>query len=269
KSPCSHTGPCSAETGCPCHESHGHCSSRCLCQQNCPLRWHGCNCSKSKSKLACTKRCPCSLAQRECDPDICTRCGSKWVGNGMLGLLSIYPSYLQRTHVQQSQWGFGLFIQEHARQNELIDEYVGELVFEPTTISRDHLSRHRGRNYVFSLNPTLSIDGAHAGNVTRYINHSGSDANCFAKIQLVNGEHRIGIMAAKDLHPGEELFLDYGPLFFMSDDQEPPDDADDNIAKEIETAGGPTNDMTWNIDHSSDETYDESAAESAAESESQ
>jgi SET domain-containing protein len=33
-------------------------------------------------------------------------------------------------------------------------------------------------------------------------------------VKLVNGEHRIGIYALKDLEAGAELWMNYGPKFF-------------------------------------------------------
>lgn len=40
---------------------------------------------------------------------------------------------------------------------------------------------HRGRNYLFELNSTLSVDGTYAGNDARYINHDAQHPNCHAK----------------------------------------------------------------------------------------
>ena len=34
-SPCMHDGPCTKENNCPCDESGAHCTSRCLCENNC------------------------------------------------------------------------------------------------------------------------------------------------------------------------------------------------------------------------------------------
>jgi hypothetical protein len=43
------------------------------------------------------------------------------------------------------------------------------------------IAEHRGRNYLFELNKTLSIDGTYVGNDARYINHDAQSPNCRAK----------------------------------------------------------------------------------------
>ncbi|KAJ3476931.1 hypothetical protein NLI96_g10817 [Meripilus lineatus] len=133
--------------------------------------------------------------------------------------------------VKQSDWGFGVFLAEPANCGDLICEYTGELIYEPTARTRTLLQKHLHRSYDFKLNSSFDIDAARAGNEARFINHAeGNKANCEAlssslpslanwcdlnsrPATLVNGSHIIGILAKKRLRKGAELFLDYGVDF--------------------------------------------------------
>lgn len=102
--PCRHEGPCNIQSNCICFKTRVYCQRLCWCDINCTApfvtialrlyaiaycllgihRWTGCKCrTKKKSffgkgRYACEDRsCPCVLADRECDPELCNGCKCK------------------------------------------------------------------------------------------------------------------------------------------------------------------------------------------------
>ncbi|KAA1477773.1 SET domain-containing protein [Dentipellis sp. KUC8613] len=215
--PCTHAGPCTGDY-CPCYVNKGHCERNCHCESNCIRRHKGCNCTMVKREKLCrTKKCPCYRAGRECDPELCLPCEAEPAdadANLCQNCLIQRGAHMNPI-VRIGQFGLGLFLTEPAETGDLLMEYVGEIILPFTMASRDDLARHRERNYVFALNSTYAIDAGQTGNPSRYINHAPKDeANCKALVHLVNGEHRIGIFATKDIKAGQEIFLFYGTEFF-------------------------------------------------------
>lgn len=106
--------------------------------------------------------------------------------------LSIAPSVID---------GRGCFATKFFPKRKKIAEYTGELITD-----REARRRARGRRYlrICAINNRWSLDGALGGNGTHCINHS-CEPNCFMRISYGH----ILFLALRDIHPGEEITLDY------------------------------------------------------------
>ncbi|CAL5326232.1 unnamed protein product [Camellia sinensis] len=90
--------------------------------------------------------------------------------------------------------GWGAFLKNSVGKHEYLGEYTGEL------ISHREADK-RGKIY-------FVLDAYRKGDKLKFANHS-PDPNCYAKVIMVAGDHRVGIFAKERISAGEELFYDY------------------------------------------------------------
>jgi uncharacterized protein len=102
--------------------------------------------------------------------------------------------------------GKGVYAVQPIAAGETLIEYKGEVIGWPEALRRHpHDPSDPNHTFYFSIDDKHVIDAKVGGNAARWINHS-CEPNCEA--DEVDG--RIFIKALRDLHPGEELFYDYG-----------------------------------------------------------
>ena len=103
--------------------------------------------------------------------------------------------------------GKGVYALQPIPAGETIIEYVGEIITWPEALRRHpHDPQDPNHTFYFSLDDgSHVIDAKVGGNASRWINHA-CEPNCEADEE----QGRVFIKALRDLHPGEELFYDYG-----------------------------------------------------------
>ena len=216
--PCSHKGICT-EDNCLCIQNRYFCTLRCLWGRFSPNFFPGCICKKQ-----CRANCPCFIANRECDPEVCgcdtcTHPEHQRVTGEEGGQQCRNDELSMRRHAhilvgKSTVHGFGCFAKTAIQKNEVIDEYIGELITHNEAEQRGE--ELEGKNlslYLFDIGSDYAIDARCKGNKTRFINHS-DHPNVGTKLKIVIGEYHIQFYALKFIPAEAELFFDYGRKFF-------------------------------------------------------
>lgn len=218
---CKQYTPCGCQVmcgkQCPCLHNGTCCEKYCGCSKTCKNRFRGCHCAKSQCR---SRQCPCFAAARECDPDVCRNC---WVscGDGSLGEPQLrgdgYQCGNMKLLLKQQQRillgksnvaGWGAFIKNPVNKNDYLGEYTGELISHKEADKRGKIYDRANSSFLFDLNDQYVLDAYRKGDKLKFANHSSSP-NCYAKVMLVAGDHRVGIYAKEHIEASEELFYDY------------------------------------------------------------
>lgn len=219
--PCRQYNPCNCQSACgkecSCHLSGTCCEKYCGCPKTCKNRFRGCHCAKSQCR---SRQCPCFAANRECDPDVCRNC---WIGcgDGTLGVpyqrgdnyecrnMKLLLKQQQRVLLGRSDVsGWGAFLKNNVSKHEYLGEYTGELISHREADKRGKIYDRENSSFLFNLNDQFVLDAYRKGDKLKFANHS-PDPNCYAKVIMVAGDHRVGIFAKERICAGEELFYDY------------------------------------------------------------
>ncbi|KAL0267027.1 UNVERIFIED_CONTAM: hypothetical protein PYX00_009406 [Menopon gallinae] len=105
---------------------------------------------------------------------------------------------------------WGLFAMEPIAADEMVIEYVGQMVrpFLADFREKEYEKKGIGSSYLFRIDLETIIDATKCGNFARFINHS-CNPNCYAKIITIEGQKKIVIYSKKDIKVDEEITYDY------------------------------------------------------------
>ncbi|XP_061586204.1 histone-lysine N-methyltransferase SETD1B-like [Cololabis saira] len=111
-----------------------------------------------------------------------------------------------RSHIHE----WGLFAMEPISADEMVIEYVGQIIRQVIADMREQRYEEEGigSSYLFRIDQDTIIDATKCGNLSRFINHS-CNPNCYAKIITVESQKKIVIYSRQPISVNEEITYDY------------------------------------------------------------
>jgi len=105
---------------------------------------------------------------------------------------------------------WGLFAMEHIGADEMVIEYVGDVVRPLLSDIREQRYEKQGigSSYLFRIDLDYVVDATKCGNLARFINHA-CEPNCYAKVIKIDGQNKIVIYSKQAIAIGEEITYDY------------------------------------------------------------
>lgn len=111
------------------------------------------------------------------------------------------------------EWGHGLFSEKDLEKGDYIGEYAGLVrTVDKTNPDTNAYCFHYPSKY-WSWKYFV-IDAFEYGNLLRFVNHS-NEANLEPQILLKKGLLHLIFLCKKPISKGEQLFIDYGPDYWM------------------------------------------------------
>ncbi|XP_050314928.1 histone-lysine N-methyltransferase SETD1-like isoform X3 [Anthonomus grandis grandis] len=105
---------------------------------------------------------------------------------------------------------WGLFAMEPIAADEMVIEYVGQMVRHSVADLREqkYEATGIGSSYLFRIDLENIIDATKCGNLARFINHS-CNPNCYAKVISIESRKKIVIYSKQPIGVNEEITYDY------------------------------------------------------------
>ncbi|EFA05618.2 histone-lysine N-methyltransferase SETD1B [Tribolium castaneum] len=105
---------------------------------------------------------------------------------------------------------WGLFAMEPIAADEMVIEYVGQMVRHSVADLRErkYEATGIGSSYLFRIDLENIIDATKCGNLARFINHS-CNPNCYAKVITIESQKKIVIYSKQSIGVNEEITYDY------------------------------------------------------------
>jgi len=138
------------------------------------------------------------------------RVDSDLVAMGMAAGNKLFSRRKRLTFARSPIHAWGLFTLEPVEEQEMVIEYVGEIISNRLADYREEQYElcGIGSSYLFRLSHESVIDATKKGNIARFMNHS-CDPNCTAKLIDYEGETKIAVYALRPIAVGEEITYDY------------------------------------------------------------
>jgi len=105
---------------------------------------------------------------------------------------------------------WGLFAMENIGADEMVIEYVGDVIRPVLADDRERRYEKQGigSSYLFRIDLDYVVDATKCGNLARFVNHS-CEPNCYAKVIKIDQVSKIVIYSKQTIAIGEEITYDY------------------------------------------------------------